>query len=321
MTGNAALPETVRRAGAAIKIAAPMKINLGLHILGKTAGGYHDLESLVAFSPAGDALYFCPAARDSFSISGLYAAQLSHGGDNLALRARDSLRALLGAAAVPPAAIHLEKNLPVAAGLGGGSADAAACFIGLCALSGLQPEHEPLRQALMERAAALGADVPMCLAWFFQKSAFIARGLGEKLSVLPHFPALPLVAVNDGAALSTAAVFARLEKAENPPMPKNWQEEANAPAMDFAACLRLLRQLRNDLYPPALQAAPQLAEILAQLRRSGAAYAAMSGSGASCFGIYPSMAAAETAAAFIRRQRPQFFVLTTQTDGAPLAQS
>jgi len=307
---------------AGFELSAPLKLNLALHVLNRRADGYHNLEMLAAFSPAGDRLHFCPAERDNFTASGAFAANIGAAADNLVPRARDSLRALLGARAVPPVAIHLRKNLPVAAGLGGGSADAAACLIGLCALNGIKAEEPRLRRRLMQLAADLGADVPMCLGWFYEQSACLAAGRGELLTALPSFPALPVLIINNGAALATAAVFARLEQAETAPLlPQPAVQAALARAGgSFADCLTFLRLMRNDLYRPALAAAPALAADLALLAESGAAFSAMSGSGGSCFGLYAAPAAAAAAADFVRRRRPGFFVLVTQTDGAPLPQ-
>jgi len=303
--------------GAGFALQAPLKLNLALHVLSKRADGYHELETLVAFSAAGDRLHFRPAAQDSFTITGAFAANTGRAEDNLVLRARDNLRALLGAKSVPPVAISLSKTLPAAAGLGGGSADAAACLIGLCALKAIKAEEPLMQRQIMQLAAHLGADVPMCLAWFYRKSAYLACGRGDMLTPLPCFPALPVVIVNNGTALTTASVFARLERANNAPV---LQKPDIKPDMNFADYVAFLRLMRNDLYPPALAGIPALADNLALLQASGAAWCSMSGSGASCFGLYATMAAAEAAAAFIRRQQPGFFVLATKTDGAPLPQ-
>jgi len=304
---------------------APIKINLALHILGRRADGYHDLESLVVFSNCGDRLSLLAARRDSFRALGPYAARLGARRNNLALKALAALRAQLGAAAVPPVAIELDKQVPVAAGLGGGSADAAAAIYGLARLYGLYADGaEAGREAaapppqLMAIAAELGADVPMCLAWFYRRSAYLAGGRGEKLAALPGFPALPLAVVNNGAPLSTRAVFAALDLrdiAARPPLPAAAEVVA---CRNLAEWTALLRRLRNDLYAPAVAAAPQLPQMLALLRQSGAVWCAMSGSGASCFGLYESLAAAEQGAAFIRARHPHYYAAAMLSDGAPL---
>lgn len=318
MSPIAALREAaLSQKGEGFALAAPVKINLALHVLGKRPDGYHNLESLVAFSNAGDVLHFRAAERDNFTAAGPYAANMGRAGNNLVLRARNALRAVFGTKAFPPAAIHLEKNLPVAAGLGGGSADAAACLAGLCLLNGRDIEQPGLKRDLMRLAAGLGADVPMCLAWFYQKTAFIARGRGELLEPLPYFPALPAVVVNNGTRLATASVFARLAGADNAPLP---QDLAAGPPMDFVRCAESLRSTRNDLYAPALQAAPALAEIPALLGGSGAVWCSMSGSGSSFFGLYAAKEEAQAAADFIRQKQPGWFVLALLTDGAPLPQ-
>lgn len=306
-------------------LAAPMKFNLALHILGKRADGYHELESLVAFSAQGDELRFARAECDSFSIDGAYAARLGRSRHNLVLQARNALRALFGPEHIPPVSIHLTKNLPVAAGLGGGSADAAAALFGLTAFNKLNPyafgggsereDEKTAPPALMRLAAALGADVPMCLAWFYQKTAFLARGKGEALQSLPQFPSLPIVVVNNGLPLSTRRVFAALEPAVRPALPPV-PLPGGAGDCDFSQWIEWLQNLRNDLYEPALRIQPELGEVLQLLRASGAAYCAMSGSGASCFGLYSDKAAAAAGAAFIRVRAAQYFVAAAETDGA-----
>jgi len=300
---------------ASLIISAPIKINLALHITGKRADGFHNLESLVVFSKEGDRLSFRPGRRDSFRAYGSYAEKLGSPRSNLVLKARDALRQFYGREYIPPVSIHLEKNLPVAAGLGGGSADAAACLFGLMRLNGLSegaelPENLP---PLVQLAAELGADVPMCLAWFHRRSAFIARGKGEELEPLLHFPKLAAVVINNGTAISTRTVFGKLDKTESAPFPP---AVAEARARSFDEWIALLKSLRNDLYPPALWIEPALSDALALLRESGAAFCAMSGSGASCFGIYPNLQIAQAAANFISRRHPDYFCLATETDGA-----
>lgn len=311
------LTEHKRQNGAlSVTLSAPLKINLLLHILGRNADGYHNLESLAVFSHSGDALHLRRAQYDSFCGEGNFAAGLGKKSDNLAIKARDALRRCLGEEALPPVALLLRKNLPIAAGLGGGSADAAACLFGLCALNGIKDSASALRRELWRIAAELGADVPMCLSWFYQKNAVMARGRGEKLAVLPHFPALAVVAVNNGAPLSTKAVFARFAESNRTYAGSILQNFENMPIMNFREAVAFLRQTRNDLMPAALDLAPSIAEILAVIKASGAAHSAMSGSGSSCFGIYPNLAEAQKAAYSIKRQYPHWFVLAAKTDGA-----
>jgi len=286
-------------------IQAPVKINLALHVTGQRADGCHLLESLVVFSPDGDRIRIEKAGCDSFSVNGPFAGFLGNGSDNLVIKARDALRTASDGR-IGPVAIHLTKNLPVASGLGGGSADAAATLAGLEMLmpTGLDAA------GLMCCALALGADVPMCLAGMYRKSALMARGIGDEIKLLPDFPALHLVLLNPGAAVATPTVFAGLEKRQNPPL------VFDACAMASFDCLSAaLHRARNDLYEPARRIAPLLDGTLEILRRSGAVLARMSGSGATCFGLCPSMAAAQSAAQQIGEQCPDTFVLATTTFG------
>lgn len=275
---------------------APAKLNLALHVIGRRADGYHLLDSLIVFTRFGDRIAVEPAAADAFSVSGAYGAGLPEDDGNLVIRARNLLRAATGGA---PVAIALEKNLPAASGVGGGSSDAAATLRALCRLWGLESRDERVRSV----AAALGADVPMCLA----ARPLVAKGIGHDLTPLTSFPALAMVLVNPGVSVSTPAVFSRLASRENPPLP---------PLPHFAdasAMIGWLASTRNDLEPPARGLAPEIDEALAALVHTGAGFARMSGSGATCFGIFGSAEAAIEAAQRIRRDRPGWFVEATQT--------
>jgi len=289
----------------AVTVQAPVKINLALHVTGQRADGYHRIESLVVFSPEGDVVTVEKAAHDSFCIEGPFAAQLTGAGDNLVIRARDGLRAA-SANTIGPVAICLQKNLPVASGLGGGSADAAATLVALDTLmpSGLDAER------LLPCALQLGADVPMCLAGIRRKCALMARGIGEEITGLPDFPALHMVLLNPGIAMATPAVFAALQSRSHAPLAEDLGE-----ACSFADLTAKLHKARNDLYPSARRLAPELDHVLHILTRSGAALARMSGSGATCFGLYPSAAAARAAAQSIAACYPGFFVKETMTYG------
>lgn len=295
----------------ALAEAAPAKINLALHVTGRRADGYHELESLAVFTAFGDRILVEPTAADRFTIDGPFASGLDTGAGNLALRARDALRRALDTRSassgsppsgppLPPVAIHLEKNVPVAAGIGGGSGDAAAVLRALT--RHLRLDGAALLAAL---APALGADVPMCLA----SRPLIARGIGERIEPVAGLPELALVLVNPGVAVSTPAVFAALAGRANPPLPP-------LPARrDLAALVGWLCATRNDLEAPALGLAPAVAECLAALRANGALFARMSGSGATCFGICESPAHASRAAGAIGRARPGWFVTATSTAG------
>lgn len=285
---------------------APAKINLALHVTGRRADGYHTLETLAVFTAFGDVLTVEPATRDGFEVGGRYAAALGPDASNLVLRARDALRTRLRAAGsgrdTPAVHIRLDKNLPVASGIGGGSSDAAAALRALATHWALPLEHG----ALAAIGAGLGADVPMCLA----ARPLVARGIGERIEALRQWPDLHLVLVNPGVAVSTAQVFPRLACRENPPLPPLPVDP------DFDAVLRWLRTTRNDLQSPARSLAPAIGAALEALEASGAGFARMSGSGATCFGLYESEAAAHKAASRIAGERPEWFVVATQAGRA-----
>lgn len=261
--------------------AAPAKVNLYLHVTGRRADGYHLLDSLAVFGPAADSLALAPAEDLSLRLDGRFGAALQAEPDNLVLRAA---RALAAAAGIPArAALRLTKRLPVASGIGGGSADAAAALRGLDRLWGLGFGAERLAAL----AASLGADIPVCLA------AHPARmgGVGELLSAAPAIPDCGLLLVNPGIALATPSVFKARAGGFTPPaaLPAGWP--------DAAAMARGLAALRNDLEAPAIALCPAVAEVLAALRvLPGCLLARMSGSGATCFGLFADAAAACAAA-------------------------
>ncbi|EHH07994.1 4-(cytidine 5'-diphospho)-2-C-methyl-D-erythritol kinase [Agrobacterium tumefaciens] len=279
--------------------AAPAKINLALHVTGQRADGYHLLETLVTFTEAGDTIRIHDADADSFSISGPFGDLLraGDGGDNLVTRARDLLRDTLASTGQParPVAIHLEKNLPVASGIGGGSADAAATLRGLLRhwRAGVAPD------ALSSMALKLGADVPMCL----ESRPLIARGIGEDIEPVTNLPELFLVLANPLKAVSTPEIFRRLRNKANPPLPAH----ATIGWMDFLA------RSRNDLQPPAQALLPEIGEIAGLLSQEGAALVRMSGSGATCFGIFHSLEAALIAQTSLRKKRPGWYFQATRT--------
>ena len=279
--------------------AAPAKINLALHVTGQRADGYHLLETLVTFTEAGDTIRIRNADADSFSISGPFGDLLraGDGGDNLVTRARDLLRDALASTGqpAPPVAIHLEKNLPVASGIGGGSADAAATLRGLLRhwRAAIAPD------TLAPMALTLGADVPMCL----ESRSLIARGIGEDIEPLTDLPELSMVLANPMKAVSTPEIFRRLQNKTNPPLPAS----ATIGWMDFLA------QSRNDLQLPAQALLPEIGEIIGLLSQEGAALVRMSGSGATCFGIFHSFDAAKNAETSLRKKRPGWYFHATRT--------
>lgn len=265
---------------------APAKLNLCLHVTGRRPDGYHLLDSLVVFASVGDRVTVAPADALSLSVEGPEAAGLQAEADNLVLRAAR-------ATGVAGADLLLHKALPVASGIGGGSADAAATLRALARLSGRTPAAAEL--------TALGADVPVCLSG----RPVRMQGIGEVLTPLPKLPPLSCVLVNPRVALATPRVFATLERRENAPLPTlpvGWDDAG-------ALCHWLASATRNDLAPPARALAPVIAEVEAALAAlPGCLLARMSGSGATCFGLFARPDAAQAAARTIRQARPGWWV-------------
>jgi 4-diphosphocytidyl-2-C-methyl-D-erythritol kinase len=265
--------------------AAPAKVNLYLHVTGRRADGYHLLDSLAVFGPAADVVTAAPAAALSLALDGPFAAGLVTEPDNLVLRAA---RALAEAAGIEArAALTLTKRLPIASGIGGGSADTAAALRTLDRLWGLG--FGAARLAAI--GASLGADVPVCVA---SRPARMG-GVGELLSAAPALPACGLLLVNPGVALATPAVFrARAGSGFTPPadLPAGWA--------DAAAMVRDLAVMGNDLETPAIALCPVIAEVLAALRGlPGCLLVRMSGSGATCFGLFATPAEARQSAGML----------------------
>lgn len=277
---------------------ARAKVNLHLHVVGRRADGYHLLDSLVVFPALGDRLRLADAAAPlALEVTGPFAAVLaappgSGGGDNLVLRAA---RALAEVAGVPARGqLVLEKALPVASGIGGGSADAAAALRLLARAWGVSLPAD----ALAALALRLGADVPVCLA----SRAVRMGGVGEVLSPAPTLPDCGIVLVNPGVAVATPAVFRARSGGFSAPaeLPAVWP--------DAAAMAVGLAGLANDLEAPAVELAPVIGEVLAALRgRPGCLLARMSGSGATCFGLFASGPEARTAAAALRAAQPMWW--------------
>lgn len=266
--------------------AAPAKINLFLHVTGRRPDGYHLLDSLVAFAEVGDVLSAGPAETLSLQVEGPFAAALASEADNLVLRAA---RALAGEGGIHAGArIVLHKKLPVSSGIGGGSADAAATLRLLCRLWRLSPEPGMLQKL----ALSLGADVPVCL---LGRSVRMG-GIGERLNPLHPLPGCGIVLVNPGVAVPTADVFRTRQGA--------WSTAALLPPAwpDSTAMANDLGKLRNDLEPPAIALQPVIGDVLSALAATpGCMLARMSGSGATCFGLFVNAAAAEHAARHVQR--------------------
>ena len=265
---------------------APAKVNLTLRVTGRRADGYHLLDSLVVFGPAADNLRGSLADGLSLTLEGPFAAGLSAEADNLVLRAA---RALAAVAERPVgAALVLEKHLPVASGIGGGSADAAAALRLLCRLWNVQPPPDVMHTI----ALGLGADVPVCLA---SRPARMT-GIGEVLTPLPPPPPCGLLLANPGIAVATADVF---RARTGPFSPASHGLIAWPTVADLAADLAASA---NDLQKPALAVAPAIGPVLTALKAlPGCLLARMSGSGATCFALFEDPASAERAASQLPR--------------------
>lgn len=276
---------------------APAKINLTLHVLGRRADGYHELESLVAFAGTGDDLRLEPGAGLALRIGGPTASFAGSGADNLVLKAAGLLADRVDGLQL--GTFHLVKRLPVAAGIGGGSSDAAAALRLLARLNGLPLAHP----AIHEAARLTGADVPVCL----EPRARMMRGAGEEIGAPLKLPRLFAVLVNPRVPVETPAVFKALglQSGQN-------LSGATHPSLDGSALVETLKRARNDLEPPALRIQPLIGEALGLLRQTtGCRLARMSGSGATVFGLYDDCEIAAEAAKALRRAQPTWWVKAT----------
>lgn len=292
-------------AGASAPAAA--KVNLALHILGRRADGYHAVETLIAFAAVADRVTVRAATEPSLLISGPFAAALAGEAPerNLAWRAAGRFAAAFGG---PPRGIALDKQLPVAAGLGGGSADAAAVLRLLAGDAGI-PLEEPRLVAI---AGSLGADVHACLAG----GPCIARGIGELLEPLDAFPTVPVLLVNPGVAVPTAAVFGAWAAGAGvtcAPIDRAAIEAAG----DGPALAAALAGTGNMLEEPATAIAPEVAVALDALRSNrGCLLARMSGSGATCFGLFRDDDGAAAAAQQIGRRFAGWWLAPSRLQGS-----
>ena len=263
---------------------APAKINLTLHVTGQRADGYHLLDSLVAFADVGDRVRVMPADQPAFDVTGPMAEGVPTDDTNLVMKAARLFDL--------PVAITLDKHLPMAAGVGGGSSDAAATLYALADLTGTN--------TIPEGATDLGADVRVCL----MRQAARMRGIGEDVQPVEGMPDLYAVLANPGVAVSTPEVFGALAEKNGLPMPKRiprWR--AAWSALDWIA------KQRNDLEEPAIRLAPAIGETLNALAAlPGARFARMSGSGATCFALFESRAEADAAAEDLAEHRPGWWV-------------
>ncbi len=277
---------------------APAKVNLTLHVLGRRDDGYHDLESLVAFSGAGDLLTLEPGPILSLKVSGPTAEAAGGGAENLVLRAAGNFavrfpRKLLGR-------FELRKTLPVAAGVGGGSSDAAAALRLLARANDVAPDDA----RLFEAARATGADVSVCMT----PCARFMRGAGELVGEAVRLPPLPAVLVNPRVPTPTAEVFKRLGLQPGERRGGNAHPSILAD-MSPDEVWKALAKGRNDLEEVAPISAPVIVDVLSVLRMAkGSRLVRMSGSGATCFGLFVSRERASRAAAIIRSEHPQWWV-------------
>ena len=308
------MPATLR---APLAERAPAKINLTLRIGRKRPDGYHDLESLVVFADIGDDLHLTPRDALTLSVDGEMAAQAGAVSDNLVLKAANALRSQIGGLRLGQ--FELSKILPVAAGIGGGSSDAAAALRLLARANNL-PLADP---RLMTAARKTGADVPVCL----DPRPRIMRGIGDELSEPLELPALFAVMVNPRIAVPTAQVFAA--RADDSVMRETPAPDRD-PATEFVSSLRkpaardlvaALAQSANDLEAPAIALFPPVGDVLAALRAlQGCRLARMSGSGGTCFGLFDDAAAAQSAARDLERLQPGWWVRATALGAAQTSQ-
>ena len=276
---------------------ARAKINLSLRILGRRGDGYHELQSLVVFADISDRLTLEPSQNYQLTLSGHKARQIE--GINLIERAVEAVRTR--APAIITGTFNLEKILPVSAGIGGGSANAAA------ALRALKRANTELADKInwMECAASIGADVSVC---YLSQSA-IMQGVGERVTPIRKLPDISLVLVNSGAQISTAEIFKRLTA---PPLDEATQNPAfveDLSGMSFNTLLHHIQTIGNDLEAPAIEVCPEISMVKASIAANpGCAHVALSGSGATCFGVFPDHEQALQAETKLRKAHPQYWV-------------
>ena len=272
---------------------ARAKVNLTLHVTGRRQDGYHLLDSLVVFPEIGDLIEVEAAQSLSLTLAGPFAQDLSTDENNLVFQAAELIR--------PPgkgAAIHLTKSLPIASGIGGGSADAAATLRALARLWDVSLADVD--------GLTLGADLPVCLA----SQPCRMQGVGEALTPIPGLPDFWLVLVNPGEQVSTPMVFKGLQGVEKPPMPER-------PQQNFPQFINWLETCRNDLEAPAQALTPVISQVLVALRQTdGCALARMSGSGATCFGIFADQEDALRARAVLSDANPLWWCVAAPVKSA-----
>lgn len=290
-----------------VQVLAPAKINLALHVTGQRDDGYHLIDSLVGFTRLGDTLTVTAPGCGELSVSGPFGRDVPTDGSNLICKMAEHVWPEMRMS------FHVHKELPVASGIGGGSADAAACYRAIAMLRQLSGEgDEPLLMTddKIAALAGLGADIPMCV----YSEAALVQGIGEDIRPVADLPALPILLVNPGIGVSTPAVFKALVNKSNP---------ATAPLVDVLnghAFLDWLDDQRNDLQGPACDLMPQIPKVLECLRSmTGCSLVRMSGSGATCFGLFHDCEVIKQAAAQIKEAYPSWWVRATVINGPSLA--
>lgn len=284
---------------------APAKINLALHVVGQRDDGYHLLESLVGFTEFGDRISGKLSDENHFDITGPYADLMVHEdhSDNLIIRARNLLVSFAEqrGQTVQPVHLSLDKHIPIAAGIGGGSADAGAALRLLRSLWCLEISDQELHTI----AIKLGADVPACL--ISQPQAML--GIGDILKPLHHLPDIPILLVNPNKSVATPKVFEKLGQKNNPSVP------FDSCYATIDAVINMFHSTRNDLEAPAQYILPEIAECLALLRQTNAPAVRMSGSGATCFALYEKMDMALLAQKAVQQAQPDWFATATYLRG------
>lgn len=278
---------------------ARAKINLALHITGQRDDGLHELQSLVVFADIGDELRASESESDTLTLSGPFAGELTGASSNLVTQAVDLFRQRWPEAVPYGVAIELCKNLPVASGIGGGSADAAAALRIMASLSTL----DIAAGELAELGLSLGADVPVCLGtqpcWM--------SGVGQDVRQLDAFPSCHLVLINPRLPIATADSFRLLKNRQNPALP-----DFSNTIVDVAALAAWLAATRNDLQGVAVSMHPVIEQIVGQLQQSdGCAFARMSGSGATVFGLFATAEKAASAVTKFRAIWPDFWMVSS----------
>ena len=277
---------------------ASAKVNLTLHVTGQRADGYHLLDSLVVFCGIGDVLQAALAEKLTLTLTGPFAPEIPPGDGNLVLRAARQFAGDMGVA------FTLAKHLPPASGIGGGSADAAAAIRAVLRLHSGIGGNAAGEKIDAGKVLGLGADVPVCLA----SAPARMRGIGDMLTPINALPEIYIALVNPRVAVPTPAVFSALATRQNPAMPDdlpNWP--------DARALAKWLKTQRNDLQPAAVGIAPVISDVLRCIAaQPDALIARMSGSGATCFGLFETEAAATTAVDAIGAAYPNWWAASGQ---------